>query len=116
MIEHPERVDQFKQDIAAMQVRDPAAGRDRLYLRGGIALMAIGVIVAFAGYLQSSSTTNPLGQRDAIVIALIGVSISVVGSALFLRGSIAGFLRFWLARLIYEQKAQTDRVVDQLNP
>ena len=41
--------------------------------------------------------------------------MSVIGSALFLRGSLAGFLRFWLARLIYEQKAQTDRVVDQLN-
>ena len=32
----------------------------------------------------------------------------------FLRGSIAAFLRFWLARLVYEQKAQTDRVIDKL--
>ena len=31
-----------------------------------------------------------------------------------LRGSIAAFLRFWLARLVYEQKAQTDRVIDKL--
>ena len=44
MIEHPERVDQFKQDIAAMQVRDPAAARDRLALRGGSALMVIGIV------------------------------------------------------------------------
>ena len=115
MIEHPERVDQFKQDIAAMQVRDPAAARDRLFTRGGLTLMIIGVIVTIAGYAQSHGTTNPLGQRDAIIIALIGVAVSVIGSALFLRGSLAGFLRFWLARLIYEQKAQTDRVVDQLN-
>ncbi|MEP6624069.1 MAG: hypothetical protein ABJC79_06485 [Acidimicrobiia bacterium] len=113
MIEHPERVDQFRQDIAAMQVRDPAAGRDRLFARGGLTLMIIGVIVAIAGYVQSHGTTNPLGQRDAIIIGLIGVAVSVVGSALFLRGSIAGFLRFWLARLIYEQKAQTDRIVDR---
>ena len=42
MIEHPERVEQFKRDIAEMQVRDPAAGRDRLALRGGIALMIVG--------------------------------------------------------------------------
>ena len=115
MIEHPERVDQFKQDIAAMQVRDPAAARDRLFTRGGLTVMIIGVIVTIAGYAQSHGTTNPLGQRDAIIIGLIGVAVSVIGSALFLRGSLAGFLRFWLARLIYEQKAQTDRVVDQLN-
>jgi hypothetical protein len=37
--------------------------------------------------------------------------LAVVGGALFLRYSLAGFLRFWLARLTYEQKAQTDRVV-----
>jgi predicted tellurium resistance membrane protein TerC len=115
MIEHPERVDQFRQDIAAMQVRDPAAGRDRLYSRGGLTLMIIGVIVAIAGYVQSHQTTNPLSQNDAIIIALIGVTVAIVGSALFLRGSIAGFLRFWLARLIYEQKAQTDRIVDRTN-
>jgi hypothetical protein len=78
--------------------------------------MIIGVIVAIVGYAQSHTTTNALGQRDDIIIALIGVAVTVVGSALFLRGSIAGFLRFWLARLIYEQKAQTDRVVDKLNP
>ena len=114
MIEHPERVDQFKQDIAAMQVRDPAAGRDRLFLRGGTTLMVIGIIVTIAGYVQSNGTTNPLAQSDATIIALIGVAICVVGAALFLRGSIAGFLRFWLARLVYEQKAQTDRVVDKL--
>ncbi len=112
MIEHPERVDQFKQDIAAMQVRDPAAGRDRLALRGGLTLMVIGFIVAIVAYLQSHNTSNPLGQRDAIIVGLIGVTVTVTGAALFIRGSLASFLRFWLARLIYEQKAQTDRIVE----
>lgn len=114
MIEHPERVEEFKRDIAAMQVRDPAAGRDRLFLRGGATLMVIGVIITVAGYLQSSDTSNPLEQSDATIVAIIGLALCVVGSALFLRGSIAGFLRFWLARFIYEQKAQTDRVVEKL--
>jgi hypothetical protein len=113
MIEHPERVDQFKRDIAGMQVRDPATGRDRLALRGGFALMIIGIIVTIVAYVQSHNTSNPLGQRDAIIIALIGVALSVVGAALFLRGSLTMFLRFWLARLLYEQKAQTDRIVER---
>jgi hypothetical protein len=112
MIEHPERVEQFKRDIAEMQVKDPAAGRDRLMLRGGFALMIIGVIVAIAGYVQSHGTSNPLSQTDAVIIALIGVAVTILGAALFLRGSLAAFFRFWLARLIYEQKAQTDRIVD----
>ena len=112
MIEHPERVEQFKRDIAEMQVKDPAAGRDRLALRGGMTLMVIGVIVTIAGYVVSHGTSNPLSQTDAVIIALIGIAVTVLGAALFLKGSLASFFRFWLARLIYEQKAQTDRIVD----
>jgi len=113
MNESPERVQQFKQDIAEMQVRDPAAGRDRLALRGGFALMIIGIVVTIAAYVMSHGTTNPLTQNDAQIVALIGVAVSVVGAALFLRGSLAAFFRFWLARLVYEQKAQTDRIVNR---
>ena len=116
MIEHPERVEQFKRDIAEMQVKDPAAGRDRLALRGGVTLMVIGVIAAIAAYAQSHNTPNPVEQRDAIIIALIGVAVTVVGAALFLKGSLSTFFRFWLARLIYEQKAQTDRIVEVAEP
>ncbi len=32
---------------------------------------------------------------------------------MFLRYSLAQFLRFWLARLIYEQQTQTDRIVNK---
>src|SRR5690349_23747791 len=91
-----QRVEQFKQEIADMRLRDPATARDRLLLRVGIALMVVGVGFAVASYFVSHSSTNPLAQRDMIINALIGVSITVVGAALFLRYSIAQFLRFWL--------------------
>ena len=112
MMEHPERVEQFKRDIAEMQVKDPAAGRDRLATRGGAALMIIGIIVTIVAYAQSHNTSNPLAQNDALIIALIGVAATIMGAALFLKGSLSTFFRFWLARLIYEQKAQTDRIID----
>ena len=38
--------------------------------------MVIGVIVAIAAYLQSHNTSNPLGQRDAIIIGLVGVTVT----------------------------------------
>ena len=49
-----------------------------------------------------------------LVVGLIAVSLSIAGAALFVRYSIAQFLRFWIARLTYEQQAQTDRVVDAI--
>ena len=110
-----ERVEEFKQEIAEMGLRDPAAARDRALLRLGYALMAGGVGVGIFAYFLSHGTTNPLTQRDALVVALIGLTLAVVGAALFARYSVAQFLRFWLARLSWEQQAQTDRVVATLS-
>jgi hypothetical protein len=110
-----QRVEEFKQEIADMRLRDPATARDRMLLRTGAVLMVIGIGFTIAGWLGSHNTSNPLSQRDYIVVALIGVSVSVVGSALFVRYSFAQFLRFWLARLSYESQHQTDRIIDKLD-
>ena|SRR5437763_3328403 len=116
MEETPERVERFKSEIASMKLRDPSTARDRQLLRLGVALMAIGLVVGVYAYSLSHGTEDPLQQRDAIVVALIGVAVAVVGGAVFVRYSMAQFLRFWLARLSYEQQAQTDRVVEALKP
>lgn len=108
------RVEDFKREIAEMKLRDPATARDRLLLRGGVALMVVGVGIAIVAYFASHSTTNPLLQNDMVITSVIGLALTVVGAALFLRFSTAQFLRFWLARLSYEQNHQTDRVVDAL--
>ena len=112
MLEHPQRVDQFKSEIAEMKLPDQASGRDRLLLRTGGVLMVVAVVLAPVAYFVSHGTTNALQQRDALVLAVIALVMAVVGGALFLRYSLAQFLRFWLARLSWEQQAQTDRVVD----
>jgi hypothetical protein len=109
-----QRVERFKQEISEMGLRDPATSRDRTLLRVGAAGLLLGPAVAIGAYFMSHGTANPLSQRDAIITALIGVSITVAGGALFVRYSMAMFLRFWLARLSFEQQQQTDRVVDAL--
>jgi hypothetical protein len=113
-MERSERVEQFKAEIADMGIKDPAVARDRLLLRASVALLVAGPVVAIVAYFISHGTTNPLQQRDAIVVALIGVALSMSGGALFVRYALATFMRFWLARLCWEQSAQTDRVVSAL--
>jgi hypothetical protein len=39
-----------------------------------------------------------------VTIAIIGVGVTVAGAAIFLRYSFAQFLRFWLARFIFEAR------------
>ena len=113
-MERSERVEQFKPEIADMGVKDPAVARDRMLLRASVVLLVAGPVLGIIGYFLSHGTDNPLQQRDAIVLALIGVSVSVAGGALFVRYALASFMRFWLARLCWEEQAQTDRVVAAL--
>lgn len=113
------RVEQFKGEIAGMGLRDPALARDRMFLRLGVSLMVVGVIVTIVAFvadrgIETASPTALLEQGDYQILALMGVAIAVLGAALFLRYSFAQFSRFWLARLIYEQQAATDRTVEAL--
>jgi hypothetical protein len=116
MIESSDRVEQFKAEIAEMHIKDPAAGRDAQLLKGGAVLMVAGVVITVVAYFMSHGTSSPLSQNDAQTVGMIGIAVSVVGAAVFLRYSLAQFLRFWLARLIYEQQAQTDRVLGSARP
>ena len=110
----PDRVEQFEADLAELRIVDPSASRDQLALRLGVAGMAAGVVLPIVAYALSHGTTNPLEQRDALVLALLGVASAVVGAALFLKGALSGFLRFWLVRDLHERRAQTDRIVERL--
>jgi hypothetical protein len=113
-----DRVERFRSDVAEMRLRDPKAGRERLWMYLGAVLMIGGVVTAIVAYFQSHGATaaynteGPATQRDAITIGLIGIAVSVVGAAVFLRYSLAQFFRFWLARLIYEQQAATSQLIE----
>ena len=110
MNDNMQRIEQFRAEVADMKLRDPATGLDRLLVRLGVIGLATGVGFGVAAWFISHGTRNPLQQRDAIVVALLGLTVAVVGAALFVKGALAGFLRFWMARLCYEQQAQADRI------
>ena len=107
----PDRIEQLRADLAELRITDPSAGRDQLAARLGLVGLAAGIVLPLVGYAMSHGTTNALSQRDAIVLALLGVSCAVAGGALYLKGALASFLRFWLVRDLHERRAQTDRIV-----
>jgi hypothetical protein len=100
------RAEAFREQIAEMKIPTPNAGRDQLLARVGGLIAAVGIALGVIGYFLSSGTNNTLDQNDALVLAVLGISCAVVGSAIFLRYSLAGFLRLWLVRLIHEQHRQ----------
>ena len=119
MMGQQDRVEQFKHEIGEMGLRDPATGRERLLVRVGALALVAGPVITLAAYIQDTSSSGngaALQQGDDQIIALIGVAVAVLGLGLFLRYSLANFLRFWLARLSYEQQAQTDRLIAAVAP
>ncbi len=114
MMNQDDRVEQFKTEISKMSVADPASGRDRVFAVLGAVLLLIGPLLTLVGFFTSHGTIDPLVQNDATITAIIGLTLTVAGGALFVRYSFAQFLRFWLARLSYESQAQTDRLIETL--
>ncbi len=110
----PDRVEQFKADLAELRITDPSTSRDQLAVRLGLGGLLLGVTLPVVAYFMSHGTRDALVQRDAVVLALIGVACAVVGSAVYLKGALTGFLRFWLVRDLHERRAQTDRLLDHL--
>lgn len=103
-----DRADRFTRELAQLKIPDPAAGRHDLWLRLGLILMVAGPVLGVASYFLSHNTSDALVQRDAIVLAIVGVAVAVVGSAVFLRYSLTGFLRFWMARQAFDLAVLSD--------
>ena len=103
------RADRFARELADLKIADPAAGHPRLWQRAGAALMVVGIVLGVASYLISQRTGSALTASTAITIALGGVTLALVGGAIFLRYSLTGFLRFWMARQSFELNLLAER-------
>ncbi len=100
------RRDRFEQDLQSIGHRTNRA--DRTLAVGGAVAMAFGIVVAIVGYLASTGQADTRDVISSGILATIGLTIAIVGAALFVRGSLTQFLRFWMLRMLYEQQRQGD--------
>jgi hypothetical protein len=70
----------------------------------GIVVALFGFAVILVAYNQTRSATDVRDQMESLVLAVLGASAVVFGSVLYLRNSLTRFLRFWLLRMVYEQR------------
>jgi hypothetical protein len=117
------RADQFKADIAEMRLKTGRANVENILQIVGVVLMIGGAVIAFGAYRASLNVTATPGANVDVLnsnsftpLAITGLAISISGGFLFLRYSLAKFLRLWLLRQVYEQRAAIDEAAGQAAP
>jgi uncharacterized membrane protein len=108
-----ERIARLEQEAANLKV-STSARRDGLHQAVGALAMLAGLGVALVAYLLSLGKDDPRDIQSLIILAVAMLALAVAGAAVFLRYSLARFLRFWLLRQLYEGQAHIDRLVGTL--
>ena len=105
------RLQKFQTEVDQLKVTGGKANPERAGRAVGAVLMLLGLILGIYAYFGlSHPTSNPLQQGDATVVGLLGVGFTVVGTGLFVVFSLTRYFRYWLVRLIYEQRDMADRL------
>lgn len=115
MNEQPDRVAEFTAEIESMKLKAGGAeGEKRLLLLGVLAVGA-GIVLAVIGGVQVVNAETLMDQQAYLATgAFLGIALMVAGAALFVRYSLARYLRFWMVRLVFESRANADRIVDAI--
>lgn len=111
----PSPADRLESGVADLHVPEPRGDAEAMLLKLGLALPVVGVVLILLAWWNAAGTAFVADQMPMLISGgLLGLALIIVGLGLFLRFSLARVLRFWLARLVVEQQAQTDRIVDAL--
>ncbi len=111
----PNVADRLHESVGDLHVPEPSADAESLLVKLGVALPALGVVLILAAWWNSAGSKYVADQVPMLISgAILGTGLILVGVGLFIRFSLARLLRFWLVRMVAEQQAQTDRVVDAM--
>ncbi|MFM7069374.1 MAG: hypothetical protein ACKOYM_07950 [Actinomycetes bacterium] len=111
-----QRIEEFKSEIDSLNLKGSSGENEQKFLIGGVALLAVGALLAVYGAVQVGNNGGSLADQVAFLAqgSLVGIVLAIVGGMLFLRYSLGRYLRFWMIRQTYESRANTDRLVDAI--
>ncbi|MCC6339518.1 MAG: hypothetical protein KJ056_11655 [Acidimicrobiia bacterium] len=113
--DQPDRLALLEEALASLPAGGGAHGPEARALAVGTILVIASVVLVIAGWYGASGTLD-VGEQIPYLISggVAGLVAAVIGSVLFLRYSMGRYLRYWIIRLVHEDREQTDRVVAAL--
>jgi hypothetical protein len=110
----PAEVPSPTDELARLKIKGGEREPERALVVIGVVLLVIGVVL-IVGALQSAHTTaDPLVQNERIILAILGALIGLTGVVMWARYSLTRYFRYWLLRVILEERMQQDRTIDVL--
>jgi hypothetical protein len=107
------RLGQFEDEVTKLKVTGGGANPERSAEPFGIGLIVSGFVVAVISWWSAYNAGSFEDIHRAAIFALIGIGIALVGAIVWLRNSLTRYFRYWIIRLVYEQREQTDRLLRQ---
>jgi hypothetical protein len=106
------RLAQFQEEVTKLKLKGGGANPERTGANVGAGLAILGVVIVIIAWLSSKgSGGNTNARLDAEIAAVVGLLVGILGIALWVRNSLTSYLRYWLIRLIYEDREQTERLI-----
>lgn len=107
------RLQEFQREVDQLKVTGGKANPERTWLiLSGIGLIA-GVVLSLVGWLGTRGSTGNLGIADYQSMQTFGLTLTIAAAAVFVVMSLRRYFRYWLVRLIFEQRDQTDRLISR---
>jgi hypothetical protein len=107
------RLQEFQTEVSKLKVTGGRANPERTWSIIGALLMIVGVVLTLVGWLATSNTDDTREFADYNAMGTFGLTLTIAGTGLFLVMSLRRYFRYWLVRLIFEQRDQTDRIVQR---
>jgi hypothetical protein len=107
------RLTQFQDEVGKLKLKGGGANPERNGANWGIGLGIVGVIIVVLAFLSAKGAGggDVNARLESEIAAMIGLLVGLVGVVLWLRNSLTRYLRYWLIRLIYEDREQTERLI-----
>ena len=108
------RLSQFEAEVGKLKVTGGGANPERLGAQWGIGLTILGFVIAIISWwsaLDAKGDGAAVSALRAEVFAIIGVGLAIVGIVIWVRNSLTRYMRYWIIRLVYEQREQTEQLI-----
>lgn len=100
------RLDEFEAEVAALRIKGGSIERERQLTTVGAALIVVGIGLAVVMAVMSGSASDSRDSLTYISVGILALILAVAGAVMWLRYSLTHYLRYWLLRLMYEERAR----------